>query len=46
MKIEIDDNYIKWIKERNGYETEQEITNYVNEVLSNHKESWEGLSSE
>ena len=52
MKIEIDDNYLEWIKESNpelfaivnGLPINNEmdiLTNYINEVLISHKNSWD-----
>jgi len=43
MKIDIDQNYIDWIKKQNPEFTRQNIEAYVNEVLSNHKDSWNPL---
>ena len=55
MNIEIDDSYIEWIKESNPElfatvnnaplnNEEEVITEYINEVLNNHKKSYDDLA--
>jgi hypothetical protein len=51
MQIEISDEYIKWAStfiEGDGATppTEEEVTEYVNEVLAEHRKSWDELSEE
>lgn len=41
MKIELDDDYVAWVMEQNGYTSEEEVENYALEVLNNHKLSWD-----
>ena len=46
MLIEIDDNYIQWVKSSNpesftpGTEEKVALEHYINEVLGKHRESW------
>lgn len=46
MLIEIDDGYLKWLKEENpdlfisGQDEKAVFTEYVNEVLASHRNSW------
>lgn len=42
MKIEIDDSYIEWVCRKNPeVKNDEDISEYVNEVLSQHRASWE-----
>ena len=46
MLIEIDDNYIEWVKSANpesfapGTEEKVVLAQYISEVLGKHRESW------
>ncbi len=46
MLIEIDDDYVQWIKLQNpalfvpGQEKKAALAQYINEVLASHRQSW------
>ena len=48
MKIEIDDQYIEWVEKFNPnlftkdniLENKRILTNYINETLNSHRQSW------
>ncbi len=48
MLIEIDDDYVQWVKAENpelfapGQDEKAVLPDYVNEVLAKHRESWAG----
>lgn len=48
MLIEIDDRYINWVRSEAGptKPTPAEITEYINEVLLGHKDSWDDIEDE
>lgn len=41
MNVKIDIEYINWVKNQNPQLTEDQIQDYINEVLNNHKKSWD-----
>lgn len=44
MLLEIDDDYIQWVKDNCPEPmTDDEVGEYVNEVLRKHRESWDDL---
>ncbi len=46
MLIEIDENYVQWVKQENpelfapGQEEKAVVQDYINEVLATHHKSW------
>lgn len=41
MNVPINDSYIEWVKAKNELKCDQDIFDYINEVLAQHKASWE-----
>ena len=49
MKIEIDQSYINWLNSKELVTeplSTEELTEYINEVLQEHKNSWDSLCEE
>ena len=41
MKIEIDPDYLLWLQDEMGLTSEEEVTEYINDVLRSHRQSWD-----